>query len=67
MDEEAVPVVSTCNLLNNLTGEEIIAVIDENVNHLSNLPPVLPKEGQLFIYDLGDDKSLWESKKRKFR
>ena len=34
---------------------------------ISNAPPVLPKGGELFIFDLGQDKSSWESNKRKFR
>ena len=34
---------------------------------LSTLPPVQPKEGTVFLYYLGSDKSEWDLKKRKLR
>ena len=34
---------------------------------LSNVPPVLPKEGELHVFDLGNDTSHWEKTKKKLR
>ena len=56
-----------CDLYQNLEKEEILRILakaSQDHNVLSIAPPVLPKEGELYIFDLGPDRSLWESNKR---
>ena len=58
------------DLQENLDVDAVIEVF-EGVSLKKNLiscsPPVLPKEGELYIFDLGQDRSKWDSNKRKFR
>lgn len=58
------------DLFNNLSVDEFKAVLQQFVasgETLSNIPPVLPKEGELYIFDLGSDTSQWEKTKKKLR
>jgi hypothetical protein len=45
---------------------EIVSLLKE-VKVLSQVPPVKPRGGTLFQYDLGDDPSTWEATKKKLR
>ena len=45
-----------CNVYNNLDKEQaldILLEVKENRNLLSNAPPVLPTEGEFYVFDLG--------------
>ena len=58
------------DLFHNLEKHQILEIVHEvstKRSLISNAPSVLPKGGELFIFDLGQDKSSWESNKRKFR
>ena len=59
-----------CDLLGNLEKDQILEIlcdVSDNRDLLSNAPPVLPKEGELYVFDLGHDASLWERNKKKLR
>ena len=68
MEDRAVPIKD--DLFNNLDPEGIVNFF-ENValytDKISNVPPVLPVEGQIFLFDLGEDRSLWEKRKKQMR
>ena len=54
----------------NLEADEVLKMfctISTQQQLLCNAPPVLPKGGELYIFDLGEDSNKWESWKRKFR
>eukprot|EP00731_Ephydatia_muelleri_P002904 Em0001g2904a len=58
--------------MNSLDAERVLdyflnASSDGFNGKISSVPPALPTEGQVFVFDLGPDKSLWENNKRKFR
>ena len=57
------------DLLENLEFEAVLNEINSSTSAkcLSTAPPVQPRGGQLFVYDLGPDEKLWERKRRKFR
>ena len=63
------PLSFHCN--NNLTTEAVFRILKKSVSkfrrEISEAPPVLPLEGQMFLYSLGPDKTFWEEKKRKLR
>lgn len=57
-------------LNHNLDVNELIDFLEEvalGKDMIFSTPPVLPKEGELYVFDLGSDKSQWDQKKRKFR
>eukprot|EP00731_Ephydatia_muelleri_P019568 Em0012g393a len=67
---QAIPVTAT--EMNSLDAERVLdyflnASSDGFNGNISSVPPALPTEGQVFVFDLGPDKSLWENNKRKFR
>ena len=70
-DSVAVPIKDDC--FNNLAPEEIVEIFENAVglykDKFSNVPPVLPVEGQMFIFDLGPDTRLciWEKRKKQMR
>ena len=68
-EDSAIPV--RVDLLENLQPEEILTILNEvrfgKYKNSGNVPPVLPKEGHLYIYDLGCNNELWENKKKKYR
>ncbi|KAL5464050.1 hypothetical protein EMCRGX_G033007 [Ephydatia muelleri] len=66
---QAIPVTAT--EMNSLDAERVWdyflnASSDGFNGKISSVPPALPTEGQVFVFDLGPDKSLWENNKRKF-
>ena len=70
MDEDiAVPIIS--NAQKNMETEEILDIFrratEEFSDKISNVPPVLPIEGEVYLFDLGPDSSLWDKNKKKFR
>ena len=34
---------------------------------IAQAPPVLPKEGEVYLFDLGPDNASWEQMKKKYR
>ena len=67
---QAIPVTAT--EMNSLDAERVLdyflnASSDGFNGKISSVPPALPTEGQVFVFHLGPDKSLWENNKRKFR
>ena len=68
MEDECVPIRT--DAYNNLTSEEVYELLtnaEALYYQLSTEPPVQPKEGCIFLYDLGPDESTWESQKKKLR
>ena len=58
------------NLFNNLDADDIVRIFRKatiNRDLISTLPPVLPKEGEIYVFDLGPDPQLWDNNKKKFR
>jgi hypothetical protein len=56
----------------NLTAAEVYDILSDSSTYkkcLSSLPPVQPKGGTLYVYDLGNDgtEDTWKVKKRKLR
>ena len=55
----------------NLTAEEVYEIFKTTTskrrNEISRSPPVLPREGQMFLFSLGTNESLWDVNKKKFR
>ena len=69
MEDRAIPIKD--DLFNKLDPEEIVNFF-ENAGlyadeKISNVPPVLPIEGQIFLFDLGKDQNLWEKWKKQMR
>ena len=68
-DEKCIPLSIQC--YNNLTTEAVFDIFKKSTTkykkYISDAPPVLPREGQMFLYSLGSDETLWEKKKRKLR
>ena len=70
-EEKVVPLHS--DLKQNLDSQAALEIFRQlSVNHSESvidtcLPPVLPKAGELYVYDLGDDTDKWDSNKRKIR
>ena len=67
---EAIPV--TQKEENNLSDAEAYSYLTKAGNVYKNFtrctnPPVQPKGGSIFIFDLGPDQSKWEVNKRKIR
>ena len=51
------------DLFNNLSVDELEGILEWFITSgktLSDIPPVLPKEGELYIFDLRSDKSQWD-------
>lgn len=69
MEDRAIPIKD--DLFNNLDPEEIVNFFENAAlytdDKISNVPPVLPIEGQIFLFDLGKDRSLWEKRKKQMR
>ncbi|XP_065885871.1 uncharacterized protein [Dysidea avara] len=64
----AIPIKYNC--LENLTAEEIIEIFSNAVvfqDKFSSVAPVRPTAGQIFLFDLGADKSQWETRKKQLR
>lgn len=58
------------DLFNNLQVGELESILqwfEISGKTLSTIPAVLPKEGELYIFDLGSDTSQWEKIKKKLR
>ena len=58
------------DLFNNLSVDELEGILQQfyaSGKTSSTVPPVLPKEGELYIFDLGNDTSQWEKTKKKLR
>uniref|UniRef100_A0A1X7T231 SWIM-type domain-containing protein n=1 Tax=Amphimedon queenslandica TaxID=400682 RepID=A0A1X7T231_AMPQE len=56
------------DLDNNLEAFEVIDILSTvSSKDLSRSPPVLPKEGELYVFHLGEDSQLRNKNKRKFR
>lgn len=55
----------------NLSTEEVYRIFQQAKStykdEMSKVPPVLPREGEIFLLYLGPDKALWDINKRKFR
>ena len=68
---ETTAVALSFSSLNSLSQDEVADIFfnakDLYKDQISRAPPVQPKEGEIFLFDLGPDKSVWESYKRKFR
>ena len=64
----AIPIKYNC--LENLAAEEIIEIFNNAVvfqDKFSSVAPVRPTAGQIFLFDLGADKSQWEIRKKQLR
>ena len=59
--------VDLFNNLSVLEFEEILGKFVSSGETFWTFPPVLPKEGELYIFDLGTDISQWEKSKKIFR
>ena len=56
-------------LLDNLNGDDVLGIFRKalaSTNLLSVLPPVLPKEGETYVFHLGPDPELWDKNKKSF-
>ena len=68
-DHSSVPIKD--NGFHNLAPEEIVEIFENATSlykdKISNVPPVHPIEGQIFLFDLGPDKCAWEKQKKQMR
>ena len=70
LEPQAIPVTATeMNSLDALDAERVLDYFlnpssDGFNDKISSVPPTLPTEGQVFVFDLGPDKSLWENNQR---
>ena len=68
-EEKSKPISFSCK--DNLTTEAVLRIFRKATTkykeEFSEAPPVLPIEGQIFLYSLGKDKTLWQKKKMKLR
>ena len=66
--DECTPVAE--DAVTNLTSAEAYDYLSKAGSgklQLSAVPPVQPKAGSVYVYDLGDDSDTWEASKRKLR
>ena len=53
---------------NNLTTVAVFRILKKSASkyrrEISEAPPMLPLEGQMFLYSLGPDKTFWEEKEK---
>ena len=70
MEEEGEKPFKT-STIHNLEGDEVLNYFNQaaqsNTVVVSSLPPVLPRAGELYIFDLGPEESQWDNKKKKMR
>ena len=68
-DHSSVPIKD--DGFHNLAPEEIVEIFENATSlykdKISNVPPVHPIEGQIFLFDLGPDKCAWEKQKKQMR
>ena len=70
MEDEAQCVPVTENARDNLKSAEVHHYFMRALNRdlpLSLVPPIQPKAGSIYLYDLGPDSDKWESLKKKIR
>jgi len=59
-----------CNCLENLTAGQIFELFNDVAQHkdkISSVAPIRPTAGQIFLFDLGADKTQWEKRKKQLR
>ena len=70
-DVEASALPLRTDLYCSLDGEDVLNIFCNAStlykDQICDVPPVLPKAEELFLFDLGDDESLWDNYKRKYR
>ena len=63
------PVRSDC--YENLDGDQVLEIFQNATtkyrDSIAQAPPVLPKEGEVNLFDLGPDNASWEQMKKKYR
>ena len=63
------PVRSDC--YGNLDGDQVLDIFQNATtkyrDSIAQAPPVLPKEGEEYLFDLGPDNASWEQMKKKYR
>ena len=63
------PVRSDC--YENLDGDRVLDIFQNATtmdrDSIAQAPPVLPKEGEVYLFDLGPDNASWEQMKKKYR
>ena len=65
MEDRAIPIKD--DWFNNLAPKEIVEIYENAAlykDKISNVPPVLPIGGQMFIFNLGQDSSLGKKQMR---
>ena len=68
MEDRAIPVKD--DLFDNLDPEKVVEFFESSKfteDKISNVPLVLPIEGQIFLFDLGQDANLWEKRNKQMR
>ena len=65
----SIPVRSGC--YENIDSDQVHEIF-QNVStkyrdSVAQAPPVLPNEGEVYLFDLGPDNALWEQMKKKYR
>ena len=67
--EECIPIKS--DVCRNLSTEEVYDLLvhasGKYKNRISTAPPVKPKGGTVFLYNLGENAETWDLKKRQIR
>ena len=55
----------------NLEGDQVLDIFQNATtkyrDSIARAPPVLPKEGEVYLFDLGPDNASWEQMKKKYR
>lgn len=63
------PVRSDC--YENLDGDQVLEIFQNATtkyrDSVAQAPPVLPKEEEVYLFDLGPDNASWEQMKKKYR
>jgi hypothetical protein len=63
------PVRSDC--YENLGGDQVLEIFQNATtkyrDSIAQAPPVLPIEGEVYLFDLGPDNASWEQMKKKYR
>ena len=69
--EQAITSPVRRDLYENLDGDQVLEIFENATkkyrDSVAQAPPVLPKEGELYLFDLGPEDSSWEQMKKKYR